>query len=89
MVTTKVKKTSSGMDIPDWAYKAMADCLLPIIQQYYATEEGKRRFAEWKSKQQANKGEALNASPLSHIWMSLMNLTKPNPSPMGISLGFG
>ena len=97
-MATKVYKTSNGMEIPDWAIKSMASCLLPIIRQYYATEEGRRAFAEWKAKQLAtkdipskdtNKGEASNASPLSHTWMSLLNLTKPKPSPMGISLGFG
>ena len=75
-MATKVHKTSNGMEIPDWAIKSMADCLLPIIRRYYATEEGKRVFAEWKAKQLATKeipnkettkGEASNASPLSHI----------------------
>ena len=97
-MATKVHKTSNGMEIPDWAIKSMASCLLPIIRQYYATEEGKRAFAEWKTKQLAtkdipnkdsNKGEAFDASPLSHTWMSLIYLIKPKPSPMGISLGFG
>jgi len=40
------------MDIPDYAYKAMASCLLPIIQRYYESEEGKQAFEEWKSKRQ-------------------------------------
>jgi len=90
MVTTsKTKKSSSGMDIPDWAYETLARCLLPKMQKYYATEEGKRAFVECKSKQQAiNEGEAFNASPSSHILISFINLTKPNPSPIGISLGF-
>ena len=97
-MATKVHKTSNGMEIPDWAIKSMASCLLPIIRQYYATEEGRRAFAEWKAKQLAtketpsketSKGEASNASPLTHKQISLINLTKPKPSPMGISLGFG
>jgi hypothetical protein len=41
-------KSSSGMDIPDYAYKALASCLLPIIQKYYKTDEGKKAFKEWK-----------------------------------------
>jgi hypothetical protein len=48
----KTQKSSNGMDIPDYAYKAMASCLLPIIQRYYETEEGKRAFEEWKSKRE-------------------------------------
>ena len=47
----KKQKSNSGMDIPDYAYKAMASCLLPIIQQYYETDEGKQAFDEWKIKQ--------------------------------------
>ena len=43
------------MDIPDYAYKSMASCLLPIIQRYYETEEGQRAFEEWKAKQQEEK----------------------------------
>ena len=75
-MVTKVHKTSNGMEIPDWAIKSMASCLLPIIRQYYATEEGRRAFAEWKAKQletkdtpskDTTKGEASNASPLSHM----------------------
>jgi hypothetical protein len=65
---------------------------------YFGVDKGKRAFAEWKTKQQEVKetpshetveGEASNALPFSHILMSLINLTKPNASPMGISLGFG
>ena len=51
----KKSKSNSGMDIPDYAYKAMASCLLPIIQRYYETEEGKQAFEEWKAKQQEEK----------------------------------
>ncbi|MCL2141155.1 MAG: hypothetical protein FWH42_05800 [Dehalococcoidia bacterium] len=53
-MATKQKQpqlNSSGMDIPDYAYKAMADVLLPIIQQYYQTEEGRQAFKEWEAKQ--------------------------------------
>jgi hypothetical protein len=72
-MVTKTKLSSSGTEVPDWAYKAMASCPLPIIQEYYATEEGKHAFAEWKAKQleaketsgqETVKGEASNASPL-------------------------
>jgi len=51
------KKIGSGseMVIPDYAYKAMASCLLPIIKRYYETEEGQQAFKEWQSKKQAEK----------------------------------
>ena len=51
----KIQKFNSGMDIPDYAYKAMASCLLPIIQRYYETEEGKQAFEEWKAKREEEK----------------------------------
>ena len=38
----KGQLTSSGMDIPDWVYEALARCFLPKIQRYYESEEGKK-----------------------------------------------
>ena len=32
--------------------ESFARCLLPDIQAFYASEEGRREFAEWKKKQQ-------------------------------------
>jgi hypothetical protein len=46
---------NGGMEIPEYAYQAMASCLLPIIQRYFETEEGKQAFNEWKAKQQDGK----------------------------------
>ena len=36
---------SSGMDIPDYAIERMARCLLPMIQKYYESTEGKTELA--------------------------------------------
>ena len=36
---------SSGMDIPDYAIERMARCLLPIMQKYYESTEGKEEMA--------------------------------------------
>ena len=36
---------SSGMDIPDYAIERMARCLLPIMQKYYESTEGKAELA--------------------------------------------
>ena len=47
---------NGDMEIPEYAYQAMASCLLPIIQRYFETEEGKQAFKEWKAKQQDGKG---------------------------------
>ena len=36
---------SSGMDIPDYAIERMARCLLPMMQKYYESVEGKKGLA--------------------------------------------
>lgn len=49
--------SSSGMDIPNYAFESIARSLLPIIQKYYESDEGKQALAEWevKHKQDENK----------------------------------
>ena len=52
MVTTtkpKTKKSSSGMDIPDWAFETLARCLLPRMQQYYESEVGKKDLETYRA----------------------------------------
>lgn len=36
-------------DIPDYELEAIVKCFLPDIQQFFATEEGKEYFEEYKS----------------------------------------
>jgi len=36
---------SSGMDIPDYAIERMARYLLPMMQKYYESTEGKAELA--------------------------------------------
>ena len=43
--TNKSPLESSGMDIPDYAIERMARCLLPMMQKYYESTEGKRDLA--------------------------------------------
>ncbi len=35
---------SSSMDIPDYAIERLARCLLPLMQEYYESTEGKEEF---------------------------------------------
>jgi hypothetical protein len=42
--------------IPQYEIEALARCLLPEIQNFFESEEGKREFAEWKRKQTERKG---------------------------------
>ena len=37
------------MDIPDYQFEALARCLLPKIQRYYESEEGKKDLAEYRA----------------------------------------
>ena len=36
---------SSGMDIPDYAIERLARCLLPMMQKYYESIQGKKDLA--------------------------------------------
>ena len=37
---------SNGMDIPDYVIERMARCLLPMMQKYYESTEGKAELAD-------------------------------------------
>ena len=39
-----------GMNIPDYAIERIARCMLPMIQAYYESEEGKKELEEWNGK---------------------------------------
>lgn len=36
-------------EIPDDVIESFARCLLPSIQKYFDSKEGKREFEEWKN----------------------------------------
>jgi hypothetical protein len=56
----KIPKPNSGMDIPDYQFEALARCLLPKIQKYYESEDGKKDLADYRAEKekqaQAKKG---------------------------------
>lgn len=39
-------------EIPEFVYESLARSLLPVIQKYYESDEGKRAFSEWKEKKE-------------------------------------
>jgi len=45
----------NSAEIPEFVYESLARSLLPVIQKYYESDEGKRVFAEWKEKKEAEK----------------------------------
>ncbi len=52
----KDKKRDYGKmkSVPDSVIESMARCLLPKIQAFYESDEGKKMFEEWLVQQEAN-----------------------------------
>ena len=45
----------TGVDaagIPEYVFESLARSLLPVIQKYHESEDGKRAFDEWKAKKE-------------------------------------
>ena len=42
-------------EVPEFVYESLARSLLPVIQKYYESDEGKNAFAEWKQKKNTEK----------------------------------
>ena len=57
---TKKSKKPYELDIPEYQLESLARVLLPIIQEYLASEEGKKDYEEWQlwSKQQTKEKES-------------------------------
>ncbi len=55
------RKLANKSGIPQYAIEQFARAILPDIRAYYESEEGQRRFAEWKEKQ-AKKKAAENSA---------------------------
>ena len=45
------KKKDYGTGIPQHEIDSLARCLLPEIQKFFESEEGKREFEEWQAEQ--------------------------------------
>ena len=41
--------------IPQHEVEALARCLLPEMQRYFESKEGKREYEKWKETQKSNK----------------------------------
>lgn len=39
-------------EIPEYVFESLARSLLPVIQKYYESEDGRKAFAEWKAKKE-------------------------------------
>lgn len=47
-----IQNSMDSAEIPEYVFESLARSLLPVIQKYYESEEGKKVFAEWKSKKE-------------------------------------
>ena len=52
-----VKKKDYGTGIPQHDIEMLARCLLPKMQEFFESEEGKKEFEEWKKKQSSGNGD--------------------------------
>lgn len=50
-------KSGCVSGIPEHGIESLARCLLPEIQRYFESDEGKRAFDNWKIEQQAKAGK--------------------------------
>ena len=48
----KKKIKDYGTGIPQHEIEALARCLLPEMQKFFESEEGRREYEEWKQQQQ-------------------------------------
>ena len=48
----------NSAEIPEFVYESLARSLLPVIQKYYESDEGKRAFSEWKEKKEVTEKSA-------------------------------
>lgn len=45
-----IPSNMDAVEIPEYVFESLARSLLPVIQKYYESEDGKKAFAEWKAK---------------------------------------
>ena len=49
---TNIPNSVDATEIPEYVFESLARSLLPVIQKYYKSEDGKKAFAEWKAKKE-------------------------------------
>ncbi len=47
-----IPSSVDAAEIPEYVFESLARSLLPVIQEYYESEDGKKAFAEWKAKKE-------------------------------------
>ena len=46
------QNSMDAAEISEYVFESLARSLLPVIQKYYESEDGKKVFAEWKAKKE-------------------------------------
>lgn len=49
-----IQTSVDAAEIPEYVFESLARSLLPVIQKYYESEDGKKAFAKWKAKKQSS-----------------------------------
>ena len=49
---TNIPNSVDAAEIPEYVFESLARSLLPVIQKYYESADGKKVFAEWKAKKE-------------------------------------
>ena len=47
-----IQNSMNAAEIPEYIFESLARSLLPVIQKYYESEDGKKAFTEWKAKKE-------------------------------------
>ena len=89
----KQKLQNSGMQIPDDAILRIAQAMLPLMQQYFESEEGRLQLSrQTEALEQKEAAPALQpAPPLIYFLLCFrvgVKITNPNPSPISKKFGF-
>ena len=49
MKNKNIDTTQFSYNIPNYELEALARAALPLVREFYATEEGRKYFEEWKA----------------------------------------
>lgn len=88
----KQKLQNSGMQIPDDAILRIAQAMLPLMQQYFESEEGRlQRNGQTEALEQKETAPALQPAPpliFAHYFCVDIKIINPNPSLIRKKFGF-
>lgn len=60
---TKKRKKPYDLDIPEYQLESLARVLLPMMQEYLASEEGQKDYEEWQKQKLNNKQQNKEKEP--------------------------